>query len=569
VALLALETAEPRPLREKHAAPADGDARVRTRRGEGLALTVLANAPERLPSLRFDEHEAAPRSLAADEPFRSGQRQVELHLPLGGEPDEARWDARVGAIDAQHPLRAVGLEGEVERTLESERASDEEVLVEPDDPLPVAVGAPEDRRLRRRRAPLPLARQPLDGEREERSDPEEEKSTPTTIVELRRICHECETARSREGHASSPESTENRPDVKQSILQEVHEAAGAALVPDPDDPSPLLTYGEVPAEYAAAREDCVLLDETARGALRVTGADAADFLHRLLSNEVRALPVGGGSRQLLLSAKGKVLYDFALLRGGESEFHLSLPAGDAPGLAQALEMYHFAEALELHDETETHAPLLLLGPRAAERVEACLGVAPPANAYATAVAELGGGKVVVTRLSAYGSPALRLDAGPERCAELWSALREAGARPAGRIVADILRVEDRVALMHEDVDDGVYPQEARLQDAFSLDKGCYIGQEVVAKIDTYGGLNKLLCTLDVSHDDPLERGTRLYRHDEKTNEWRDLGMVTSWAYSFVSDTGRVLAYLKRKHTDAGIVFRIGEGPAEATVVEPR
>lgn len=357
--------------------------------------------------------------------------------------------------------------------------------------------------------------------------------------------------------------------MKQSILRDVHEAAGAALIPDPADPVPLLTYGEVPAEYAAAREDCVLLDESARGALRVHGAEAADFLHRLLSNEVRALPVGGGNRQLLLSAKGKVLFEFALRREGEDEFHLSVPPGDAPELAQALDTYHFAEALELVDETERHAPLLVLGPRALLRVEALLGALPPAEPFATIAAELGGAPVVVTHLPAYGSPALRLDSGPERCAELWTALREAGARPAGRIVADILRVEDRVALLHEDVDDGVYPQEARLEDAFSLDKGCYIGQEVVAKIDTYGGLNKLLCTLDVSHDDPLERGTRLYRHDEKTGEWRDLGMVTSWAYSFASDTGRVLAYLKRKHTDAGLVFRVGDGPAEATVVEPR
>ena len=81
----------------------------------------------------------------------------------------------------------------------------------------------------------------------------------------------------------------------------------------------------------------------------------------------------------------------------------------------------------------------------------------------------------------------------------------------------------------------MYPQEARLESAFSLDKGCYIGQEVVAKIDTYGGLNKRLVALKVSHDDPVARGTRLFRLDE--GEWRDLGVVTSWAYSFVLDTG--------------------------------
>ena len=115
-----------------------------------------------------------------------------------------------------------------------------------------------------------------------------------------------------------------------------------------------------------------------------------------------------------------------------------------------------------------------------------------------------------------------------------------------------------------DVDENVYPQEARLEDAFSLTKGCYIGQEVVAKIDTYGGLNKRLVALRISHDDPVARGTRLLRLDE--GEWRDLGVVTSWAYSFVLDTGLVLAYVKRRHQKIGTEFRVGDGPASAVIV---
>ncbi|NUP97924.1 MAG: pseudouridine-5'-phosphate glycosidase [Planctomycetaceae bacterium] len=135
-------------------------------------------------------------------------------------------------------------------------------------------------------------------------------------------------------------------------------------------------------------------------------------------------------------------------------------------------------------------------------------------------------------------------------------VREAGAVPAGRIAHDCLRVEAGAAEQGVDVDDSIYPQEARLERAFSLDKGCYIGQEVVAKIDTYGGLNKRLVALRISHDDPLPAGTRLYRDDE--GEWRDLGVVTSWAYSFVLDTGLALAYVKRRHQGAGTRFHLGD-----------
>ena len=69
--------------------------------------------------------------------------------------------------------------------------------------------------------------------------------------------------------------------------------------------------------------------------------------------------------------------------------------------------------------------------------------------------------------------------------------------------------------------------------------------------------------LDEGHDDLI--GTRLFL--EEQGEWRDLGVVTSWAYSFELDTGLVLAYVKRKHQEPGTTFRVGDGPAEATIVE--
>ena len=91
-----------------------------------------------------------------------------------------------------------------------------------------------------------------------------------------------------------------------------------------------------------------------------------------------------------------------------------------------------------------------------------------------------------------------------------------------------------------------------------------MGQEVVAKIDTYGGLNKRLMALQIDHGDPVARGTRLYRQEE--GAWRDLGLVTSWAYSFELDTGLALGYVKRRHQAPGTVFRVGEGPSRATIV---
>jgi folate-binding protein YgfZ len=153
----------------------------------------------------------------------------------------------------------------------------------------------------------------------------------------------------------------------------------------------------------------------------------------------------------------------------------------------------------------------------------------------------------------------RLDAGPERAGELWRELRRAGARAAGWVARESLRVEAGWAEAEADVDENVYPQEARLERAFALDKGCYIGQEVVAKIDTYGGLNKRLVALALDGDDPVARGARLLQLE--AGEWRDLGVVTSWAYSFALERGLVLGYVKRRHQSVGTEFCVAPPPA--------
>jgi folate-binding protein YgfZ len=331
--------------------------------------------------------------------------------------------------------------------------------------------------------------------------------------------------------------------MQSPLLTDLHRAAGARLAPG--EAPVLLTYGDVPGEYRAAREACAVFDATDRGRVAVAGADASAFLHRILANDVRGLEPGGGNANLLLSPKGKVLHAFDLALEPEC-IALSTPPGGAAGLIAALDVYLFAEDVQLADETEKSAPLELCGPEARGVLAA---VAPELPAREVAVA---------------GSAGLRIDPGPERAAEVWRALVEAGARPAGVVVRDILRVEAGAALFGVDIDDSIYPQEARLESGFSLDKGCYVGQEVVAKIDTYGGLNKRMMALRVSHDDPVPAGTRLFLEEE--GEWRDLGVVTSWAYSFELDTGLVLAYVKRKHQEPGTTFRLGDGPAQAAIV---
>lgn len=346
-------------------------------------------------------------------------------------------------------------------------------------------------------------------------------------------------------------------------LLNLHRSAGARLTSD-DSNAHLLTYGDVPAEYAAGRNGVLLLDESTAEAVLVEGSDAESFLHRLLANQVKGLPSGQGNANLLLSSKGKILHAIDLQRT-ESGFRLGVHPGGASGLLAALDMYLFGEDVTLTDASSSSAPLRLLGPGAADTIHQVLGQAPPSGDQRQLELTHNGRPLLVVSSPLGELPGWTLDAGPEGAPELWQELSAAGAHPGGLVAFDSLRVEACVAAWAVDVDDNVYPQEARWEQAFSLEKGCYIGQEVVAKIDTYGGLNKRLMGLAVEDDNPVPAGTRIYREDG--GEWRDLGVVTSWAYSFALDGGMALAYVKRKHQEPGTVFRLGEGPLEATLVE--
>ncbi len=332
-------------------------------------------------------------------------------------------------------------------------------------------------------------------------------------------------------------------------------------------PGPVaLTYGDVPGEYQAGLSGAALFDATDRGLVLATGGDAQTFLHRILANDVRTLSPGRGNANLLLSPKGKVLFGFDLSVDADG-IRLSTESGMAAALLTALDVYHFSEDVAFTDATEQSAPLELCGEQSLALLETLVGELGQLADHDQLALDWRGERLRITALEVAGSRGVRLDPGPGGAAKLWKALVAAGATPAGLAARDILRVEAGRAAFGVDVTDDVYPQEARLEGAFSLDKGCYIGQEVVAKIDTYGGLNKRLMLLRVSHDDPIATGSGLFsRERELTDGERRLGIVTSWAYSFALDAGVVLAYVKRKHQDVGRVFRIGDADAVATIV---
>ncbi|MEX1024579.1 MAG: glycine cleavage T C-terminal barrel domain-containing protein [Planctomycetota bacterium] len=356
-----------------------------------------------------------------------------------------------------------------------------------------------------------------------------------------------------------------------TLLRTLHEAAGARLAALPEAPGSTapLTYGDVPGEYRAGVEGALLLDATTRGSVAVTGGDAADFLHRITANDVRGLAPGTSNLGLLLTPKGKVQQAFEVVRTDAGLELVTAPDAAAEVLA-ALDSFLFTEDAVLEDRSSTRAPIELVGPEAAAVVRVVLGEALPDVPHTFRDVAFGGAPCRVLSTPVAGSLGLRLDPGPERVADLWRVLADAGATPGGFFARDSLRIEAGAALFGLDVDANVFPQEARLEAAFSLTKGCYTGQEVVAKIDTYGGVNKRLIVLAIEGDDPVARGTRLMREQGgEGGEARDVGLVTSWSYSFALDRGIALGYAKRKHQAVGTTYRLGaDGPTATSIAFP-
>ena len=333
-----------------------------------------------------------------------------------------------------------------------------------------------------------------------------------------------------------------------------------------------LRFGPAGPEYAACREGLALAEGGDRGWILARGADLRPWLQRILSSDLLALPPGGGQYSALLDAKGHYITELLLYAagGGDGEtLLLDLPASREEEMDRRLDLFHFGE--DLAWERPRPARLLVLGPQAAAALEdqglpvpRAAGDAP-ASRRDLAVAEAGEGLWVLQRPDR-GEASWELCGPAGRIEPLAKALREAGAVPAGLVALDILRVEAGIPKWGVDFGpETTLPDSSQWQRA-SVQKGCYAGQEVVARVNTYGEAPWSLCRLRFREGREPLNGLPL--HDAAG---KPVGRVTSWVWSPVRDEPIGLGSLRRR------VARTGEKvyalhpdgrPVEAVVEAP-
>ena len=319
------------------------------------------------------------------------------------------------------------------------------------------------------------------------------------------------------------------------------------------------------AELAALRDGAAVAEPGRRALVGVGGRDALDWLDRLSSAPVKDLPAGCCRGATLMDGKGKLRADLRVIRLTD-EWLLEIPASHAPALLRVLDMFILRDQVELRDRSASHRWLAVLGPSAAAVMERCALPRPAAcdGDGAVAIDAASGALVLPSRL--YGAPGFDLALPAAALDALRGRLVAAGATPAGVEALSIARIEAGVPWFAEDLADGVIPLEAGLDADVSITKGCYPGQEVVARISNLGQVARKLVRLSAawSGDAPpaLAAGT-LTGTGERAGQ--EAGKLTSFAHDPTRRRTVALGFVRRAFWEPGT--RVQAGEAELVVGE--
>jgi folate-binding protein YgfZ len=279
-----------------------------------------------------------------------------------------------------------------------------------------------------------------------------------------------------------------------------------------------------------------LRELSGRGLIRATGADRVRFLNGMLSADVAALATGHSAPALQLDRKGHVLADLWLLADADAIL-LDVAPGCEAELTAVLEKHVIADDVALASLSGGVVELALEGPGARAAAQAAGGAAPPVGRFERT--DFAGSSLLWIAEGSVTAEGLRVIVPRERAPQLVAAL----ALPAlDESLADVLRIAAGIPALGRDVTSRNFPQEARLERAVSFKKGCYVGQEIVARIASRGAINRLLVKLRLE--------ARVVPGASVAVEGAAVGQVTSSAES--PATGALaLAYVKVEHARPG------------------
>ncbi len=309
-----------------------------------------------------------------------------------------------------------------------------------------------------------------------------------------------------------------------------------------------VTEIELDAQYRVLREGAGVFEREQRRSLRVSGPEAADYLQGQLTNEIESLAPGQGCYAALLDRKGHMQGDMRVLRT-ESGFEIDTEAVAGDAVLRHLSMYKVGRDVDVEETTAERAILSVVGPGAAE--VALSGPLAPEHAHREV--QLGGAAWLAVATDA----GVDLIGPSDAAAAAGEALRDAGAEPVTEAAAEVLRVESGRPRFGREMTTATIPEEGGINErAVSFTKGCYIGQETVARLHYRGKPNRRLRGLRLS--EPVEAGAPVRLGE------RELGLVGTAAIS--PSRGPIALAILRREAEPGARVEVGER-ATAEVIE--
>ncbi|MFN2399640.1 MAG: folate-binding protein YgfZ [Gemmatimonadaceae bacterium] len=327
----------------------------------------------------------------------------------------------------------------------------------------------------------------------------------------------------------------------------------------------VMHYGDSAREYAALRSGAMLVDRSARGRLRLSGSKAAEMLTGLVTNDVQSLAPGQGMYAAALSPKGKIVADIRIFCDSDGVL-TDAPPRATVGWITMVRKYVNPRLAPYREPTETRV-LGLFGPKARAIAEALIGPQAESLAalapYAHFNAVVGGENAMIARVPDLEIEGYEFFVTERVFVDAWQRLTSAGATPAGLLAWEIARIEAGRPEWGLDIDDSTIPQEANFDElhAISYTKGCYVGQEVVARVHFRGHVNKHLRGLLCGHTDPPPAKAELF-----DDAGKHVGDVRSTALS--PRLGAIALATARREIEPGttLTVRWPEGDARADLL---
>jgi tRNA-modifying protein YgfZ len=250
------------------------------------------------------------------------------------------------------------------------------------------------------------------------------------------------------------------------------------------------SFGDPEGEFQAALNGTAVADNSLFGRIEVTGIDRLDLLHRLSTNSLALLPAGGAASTIFVTDKGRVI-DRVIVSALSDSLLLITSPGAEEILTRWIEKYTITEDIRFRTVTGETIMISLIGPRIISMFSDLTGSSVPANTSVSL--EQGGAHMSVVRVQDARSDIAHIIAGRAAADLIVESLGSIpGARWIGRSAYEGFRITRGIASFPGEINDAYNPFECGLRDSISFTKGCYIGQEVIARLDTYGKIRRHL-----------------------------------------------------------------------------